>query len=326
MPGGRCAGVASGRVRLLTLLIAISSITPVLAFTPDKLSFSVRVGDEVSSYQVLGIFVLPGQALEIEVLAGSETFGGYRLEATAGMVEETQPGRWTWRAPVEVGLHPLRIVNTATREPMTLNAFVIIPYEKLNGEKLLDYRIGSYPQMPLRGLSIYLPPRGFVEVTPENHMVRVSPHLTLGQFVCKQAGDYPKYVVLRERLLLKLELLLERINAKGYAAKTFHIMSGYRTPAYNKAIGNVEYSRHIYGDAVDIFIDDRPRDGAMDDLNRDGVIDSTDADILRDTVEEMYGQPWYEPFIGGLARYREKPHRGPFVHLDARGFRTRWDH
>ena len=58
--------------------------------------------------------------------------------------------------------------------------------------------------------------------------VRLSPHFTLGQFVCKQAGGYPKYVVLRERLLLKLERLLEAVNAKGHAAETFHVMSGYR--------------------------------------------------------------------------------------------------
>ena len=81
MPGGFLP-------RLFTLLIAISSLTPALAFTPDRLGFSVRVGDEVSSYRVLGIFVLPGQALEIEVLAGSETFGGYRLEATAGLANQ----------------------------------------------------------------------------------------------------------------------------------------------------------------------------------------------------------------------------------------------
>ena len=311
--------------RLLTLLLAISSVTPALAFTADQVGFAVRVRNEVSSHRVLGVFVLPEGVVEIEVLGGSEALGGYRLEATTGIVQAIQPGRWAWRAPAENGLHPLKIVNAVSREAMTLNVFIIIPYQTLDGENLRGYHIGTYPHMPLRGLSVYLPPPGFVEVTPENRLVPVSPHFTLGQFVCKQAGGYPKYVFLRERLLLKLELLLERINAKGYAAETFHVMSGYRTPSYNTAIGNVKYSRHIYGDAVDIFIDEQPRDGMMDDLNRDGVIDSSDAAILRDSVEEMCGHSWYEPFIGGLASYKEKPHRGPFVHLDTRGFRARWN-
>ncbi len=321
----RHAPVSSGTLLLLTVSIAISCLRPALAFTPDRLGFEVRVKDEVSSHRVLGVFVLPGEDLELEVLGEAMSFAGYRLDATAGTIDGGRPGRWTWRAPAEKGLYPLRIVHAASREVMTLNVFVIIPFQKVHDEKLFGYHIGQYPQMPLRGLSVYLPPRGFVEVTSENRMARVSPHFTLEQFVCKQAGAYPKYVVLRERLLLKLELLLERINAKGYAAETFHVMSGYRTPSYNKAIGNVKYSRHLYGDAADIFIDEQPRDGMMDDLNRDGVINAADADILCDTVEEMYGQAWYEPHIGGLGRYKKKPHRGPFVHVDTRGFRARWN-
>ena len=314
-----------GTLLLLALLIGVLSPSPALAFVADRLSFSVRVKDEVSSHRVLGVFVAPGEELEIEVLDGSQSPIGYRLEVTAGSVDGGTTGRWTWHTPAAKGLHPLRIVRAGSREVMILNVFVTVPYQKLEGEQLSGYRIGSYPQMPFRGLSIYLPPPGFVEVTSENRTVPVSPHFTLGQFVCKQAGGYPKYVVLRERLLLKLELLLERMNEQGYAAETFHVMSGYRTPSYNKGIGNVKYSRHIYGDAADIFIDERPRDGMMDDLNGDGSIDAADADILRDTVEEMVPKPWYEPFIGGLGRYQKKSHRGPFVHVDTRGFRARWN-
>jgi uncharacterized protein YcbK (DUF882 family) len=101
-------------------------------------------------------------------------------------------------------------------------------------------------------------------------------------------------------------------------------MSGYRTPYYNKLIGNVKYSRHLWGGAADIFIDEHPEDGMMDDLNGDGRIDCHDAAVLYDIIDQMYGKPWYERFLGGLGRYEKTNSHGPFVHVDVRGFRARW--
>ncbi len=316
----------AGRRAVLLLAVAsvAQSLAPAWAFTADKLDFAVRIKDEVSSHRVMGVFVLPAERLEIEILEPSGAAGDYQLHTTDGRLEQARTGGWSWWAPEKKGPYPLRIVHVPSGEAMTLNVFVMIPYAQLQRERLTGYTIGPYPQTPLHGSPIYHPPVGFVEVTPNNHTVAVSPHFTLGQFVCKQAGGYPKYLVLQERLVLMLELLLEAINARGYAAETLHVMSGYRTPSYNKGIGNVTYSRHIYGDAADIFIDERPKDGMMDDLNADGLIDYRDADILRDTVEGTCAQPAHSRFVGGLGRYKAKPHRGPFVHVDTRGFRARW--
>jgi uncharacterized protein YcbK (DUF882 family) len=123
---------------------------------------------------------------------------------------------------------------------------------------------------------------------------------------------------------VKLELLLEKTNEAGYRCDSFVVMSGYRTPFYNHLIGNVKYSRHQWGGAADIFIDEDPVDGMMDDLNGDGKSDVRDAHVLYEIVDRMYGKPWYEPYIGGLGAYRTTPNHGPFVHVDARGFRARW--
>jgi len=41
-------------------------------------------------------------------------------------------------------------------------------------------------------------------------------------------------------------------------------------------------------------------------------------------VRKKARETWYQPFIGGLGIYGPKPHRGPFVHVDVRGFRARW--
>jgi len=65
-------------------------------------------------------------------------------------------------------------------------------------------------------------------------------------------------------------------------------------------------------------------DGMMDDLNRDGKMDDLDADVLYSIIDELYGKPFYERFMGGLAGYKKTDSHGPFVHVDVRGFRVRW--
>jgi hypothetical protein len=207
---------------------------------------------------------------------------------------------------------------------MKLHILVMVPLQEVKDGHLKWYRIGDYPEVPLKKLKIYEKPRGLIEVTEENVETLVSPHFRIGQFLCKQEGGYPKYVFVREKLVLKLELILQKTNEAGYACETLHIMSGYRTPYYNKIIGNVKYSRHIYGGAADIFIDVDPVDGMMDDLNGDGGIDYRDAAVLYDILDGLYGKPFYEIFMGGLARYKKTPKHGPFVHVDVRGFRARW--
>jgi hypothetical protein len=271
----------------------------------------------------MAVFVLPEEILKLEIVRGAKK-GTYMCHAESGTFITTAPTKWQWRAPSDIGLHPIRIVNPTGTDTMLLNVFVMVPYKNLDGEYLNGYRIGNYPATPLKQLPIYKPPRGFIEVTEDNQDTYVSPHFKLKQFLCKQPGDYPKYIVLRVRLLLKLELILAKVNEKGFNCETFHVMSGYRTPYYNKLIKDVKYSRHVWGGAADIFIDENPADGMMDDLDKNGVIDYRDAKVLYDIVDDMYGKPWYERFIGGLGRYEKTANHGPFVHIDVRGFRARW--
>jgi hypothetical protein len=152
----------------------------------------------------------------------------------------------------------------------------------------------------------------------------VTPHFQLHQFQCKQAGGFPKFIIVKEKMLLKLERLLEEVNRRGIDAKTFAVLSGFRTPQYNAAIGNpTSYSRHAYGDAADIFVDE-DGDQRMDDLDGDGRETVADARVLATIVEDLVGDDTFGDFVGGLGLYGPKPHRGPFVHVDTRGFRARW--
>jgi len=292
-------------------------------FRSQRAGFSLYVNDIENPYEIMTVFALPGENLKI-VIKKKTAAHEYRLYSPGGSIIPAAGHRWDWRVPGKPGRYLLKIADLSGRHHMSLNVFVMVPLDRIEKGFLNGYEIGNYPQIALRGLAIYRPPRGLVEVTSRNEDTFVSPHFKLKQFLCKQSGEYPKYLVLKEKLLLKLELILEKVNEKGYRSDTFHVMSGYRTPYYNKAIGNVKYSRHIYGGAADIFIDENPKDGVMDDLNEDGKIDYRDAAVLYRIIDGLYGKPFYERFLGGLARYKKTVNHGPFVHVDVRGRRARW--
>jgi hypothetical protein len=125
--------------------------------------------------------------------------------------------------------------------------------------------------------------------------------------------------------LLKLERLLETARSHGLEANTFELMSAYRTPVYNVGIGNkTTFSRHQYGDAADIFVDQSPVDGRMDDLNGDGRHDGGDARLLASWANEIDHGPEAETLVGGLSAYHPTEAHGAFVHVDARGHLARW--
>jgi uncharacterized protein YcbK (DUF882 family) len=159
--------------------------------------------------------------------------------------------------------------------------------------------------------------------TKDNENIYLTPHFMLRQFLCKQSSGWPKYVVVKPRMLRKLELILEKLNESGAEAKTFFLMSAYRTPFYNKSIGNVKFSRHIYGDAIDMYVDDN-HDGRIDDLNKDGKIDIKDAKVIAKVVDDIERQHQYKEFIGGMGVYNKTSNHTYFVHVDTRGYRARW--
>lgn len=293
-------------------------------FDRGKVSFSVSVAGVDSVYREFGFYIMPGETVEIAARSASKA-ATFRLETglAAQPLRSTGATRWQFAAPKTPGLYPVTVVREPDGEKMLLNLFVVMPLSAARDGKLGDYRIGEYPQVPLRGNPVYLPPRGLVEVTPANAGTRVSPHFTLGQFLCKQEGSFPKYLVLREQLVLKLELLLEQFNQAGFRADTFGFISAYRTPYYNARIENVLYSRHTWGDAADIYLDG-DGDGRMDDLDGDGQSGAGDGTFFRDFVEALSQEAWYRLFEGGLGDYKPNAAHGPFVHVDCRGFRARW--
>jgi uncharacterized protein YcbK (DUF882 family) len=207
-------------------------------------------------------------------------------------------------------------------------AFItMLPFTEKAGSRIGTYRIGFWPGEKHAPRSrAYANPEGFIRVTAENQLTYVSEHFRLRDFLTKdQQNVWPKYLVLQESLLDKLELAIDDLNARGIAVTHVQVMSGFRTPQYNAGGGNTagraNDSRHTYGDAADVFVDN-DRNGRMDDLNRDGRVTRADAEILAAAVERV--ERAHPDLVGGIGIYKATSAHAGFVHVDVRGTRARW--
>jgi hypothetical protein len=202
----------------------------------------------------------------------------------------------------------------------------LVPFSEKKKGLLGSYRMGTWPA-ERRGVSAgYDNPAGFIMVTPDNQDTRVSEHFRLRDFLTKdQATVWPKYLVLQEGLIDKLELVIAALSAKGIVVSRMSVMSGFRTPQYNDrgvgAGGRAQNSRHQYGDAADVYVDN-DGSGQMDDLDGDGKVNTNDAKFLARVVDEI--EAAHPELIGGIGVYPATSAHGPFVHVDVRGIKARW--
>jgi len=117
---------------------------------------------------------------------------------------------------------------------------------------------------------------------------QLSPHFTLGEFLHDESIEGVTLDVIENLRLLSKEL--EGVR-KLLGDKPIKILSGFRTPEHNRAVGGVKGSQHLYGKAADIVVDGIPPHKVQKAL----------AD-----------------WPGGMGAYSN------FTHLDVRGFRARW--
>lgn len=232
-------------------------------------------------------------------------------------------------APQNPGMYKLASqIDQATRALRDFNLFTLVPVAKKEKGKIGLYYLGNWPFE--RGSQpkspAYATPSGFIEVTPQNQDTPVSEHFRLRDFLTHdQPNVWPKYTPLNPNLVDKLELTMQELEAMGVNVSHVTVMSGFRSPNYNTSGGNTEgranLSRHIYGDAADVFVDN-DRNGSMDDLNRDGRVDARDADVIRVAAERV--EQKHPSFVGGIGVYSACCGHGPFTHIDVRGYRARW--
>ena len=286
-------------------------------------TFALRWGNVSSPHAVVSTTVLPRETVAFAAVAPDGSVLESEVDAAPGLERDGARG-WRYTPLQAPAMQVFTVRVHGAEQPATFQVFVAVPRAEVRDGRLNDFVLGDYPAAAeIQGAQIE-PPRGFIEVTPENAGTLVSPHFALGQFVCKQSGDFPKYLVLDDRLPLKLEGLLARVRAAGIAASTLTVMSGFRTPHYNHGLGNVPYSKHLWGAAADVYVDESPRDGTMDDLDGDGRVDRRDAEFLAALAESLEASPEGERLVGGIGHYAATDAHGPFVHVDVRQRSARW--
>ena len=237
---------------------------------------------------------------------------------SAIIAEPNRPGIWNM----------VLQVRDAIRSVPGMNVVTLVPASEARGGRIGSYNVGSWPS---RVTSVptperYRPPHGFIRVTPENQDLRVSEHFVLGEFLTKgQENVWPKYVVLSPRMLDKAELTIQELEAMGHPVEKVGVISGFRTPSYNAGGGDTSgrgaLSRHMYGDAVDFFVDN-DGDFRMDDLSGDGRVTIADARVMAEAAERVERK--YPHLIGGIGVYAPTGAHAGFIHVDTRGYRARW--
>lgn len=293
---------------LVWMMIFSTSGDPVPASPSLDLSID---GTRVPRHRV-SFVVMPGDSVTLSV--GSGTAG---WSATAGTPSSGSGTEFGWRAPRSHGIFHLDVSTAETSEQYT----VIVPVESCRWRttSLNSFPMGSYG----RGDGTERRPEYFVEVGRSGMGARLTTHLTIGDFLCHVEGSYPQYMALDLRLADKMEELLAAVQEVYPQASGIHSISGFRTPAYNAAIGNdTSESLHLYGKAADIWIESWPANGLMDDIDRNKRVDVYDGEYLVEMVRTLEAQG--RVVTGGASAYRWIPTHGPFVHIDIRGSRAVW--
>ena len=315
----------SSRRALLLLVLAGTLGAP----TAPRADFAVFRGTS----RIVSLFVLPGETAPFDLgsYAGLPGRALDRFEVTADAVTVVRDPERGYRitAPGTVGIYPVTFQETvdpalSRPAPYHLQVVVLRPAEEAQGGLLNQYPVGVFPGDRVEERWRFQRPRGFVEITEQNRDVLLSDHFSLGEFDCKLEAPYPHYAALQTSLMVKLEGITDELNRRGLPGDHIRVMSGFRTPEYNRSIGNqTVYSRHLAGDAADIFVD-RDGDDRMDDLNGDGRINRRDSRFLLALVDAMDHSTDYGTLVGGASAYRANSDHGPFVHVDTRGYPARW--
>ncbi len=222
------------------------------------------------------------------------------------------------------GIYP--VATDSARQPFLF--ITMRPFSDKLGAHVGRYHVGYWPaERRSVNATAYENPEGFIEVTKDMQDTYVSDHFRLRDFLTHDQADvWPKYLVLREALIDKLELVIADIELRGIPVQHVTVLSGFRSPQYNEngvgeSSSRARNSRHQFGDAADVQIDN-DRNGKMDDLNKDGRVDVKDIRIISNAVDNVERR--YPDLVGGVGNYHAMGPSGPFAHIDVRGYRARW--
>jgi len=317
-------------LRWLAVITVASTLALTLGYEASNASAAVEVRGAERALPVTGGAALPPprHIADRDVLA----LFGDSLRGTSGrlLARIVPAGEWSDMAQMlggDAAPHDgvLQLSAGASAEPFSL--LELRDFSAKSGAWIGGYHVGFWPG-ELRRIrsSAYRNPPGFIEVTSATAGTPLSEHFRLGDFLTHDRQTvWPKYIVLRQELIDKLELVLAELQRSGHRTNRVIVLSGFRTPAWNLALGDesgrARESRHQYGDAADVIID-ADGDGRMDDLDGDGRSDVGDVRVVERAVERV--ERLHPELVGGLGLYQAMGPSGPFAHIDVRGESARW--
>ena len=124
-------------------------------------------------------------------------------------------------------------------------------------------------------------------------MGRLTDNFKLSEFKCRDGSDVP------DLYMENVQLLAENLQVlRDHIGKPIRVISGYRSPEYNKKIGGAKKSQHMLAKAADIKIS--------------GVSPKEVKAIIVSLIKEG------KMHSGGVGLYTT------FTHYDVRGRNARW--
>jgi uncharacterized protein YcbK (DUF882 family) len=303
-----------------------AAIEPFSALASDHIDAGASLNAFGTSRELRLRFALPGTNVEFPLeVSGDPSKLSYQWvsidDSTADRTERPVIGS-SFVVPAAPGFYHLAIVRGTEREVIPDPTLaVMVPFSQKVGSTLNGYHIGTYLAEKFSRHTDH--PVGFLQVREADVNLKVSTHLRLADFIThdSQGAVWPKYVALNPRLLDKLELVLTTVGAHARLSRpdemptdvAFDVHSGFRTPAHNRGVWrSASDSRHQYGDAADVAID---ADG-------DGRVTLKDELLVARAVDQVETE--HPDLVGGLGLYTSRHYRTPYVHIDARGKRSRW--
>jgi len=282
-----------------------------------------------------------------------ERSGAASWDHEGGELNPAREGNGYWaqdaKAPQQPGLYQL-VWKDLNDNTMTLHSLQVLVMGRAEAStrgdrttvKVDGKSIGQYldpTKSPVKRVRenahLYHPPQYFTSIQNGLDQLKLGPDFELGNLIAFKDyyGNDGKKVYTTQRhtdvlparadLIDKLVRLRQRLRDKGVKVTRFWVTSGFRTPDYNKSIGGAAYSRHCFGDAVDICIDE-DGDKHMDDLNGDGKLDRKDGIIIGDACRELELEGAVVPGGIGVYEWSGEESVRSHVHIDCRGYVSRW--
>jgi len=123
--------------------------------------------------------------------------------------------------------------------------------------------------------------------------MKLTENFALHEFKCRDGSVVP------EELIENVKELAENLQVlRAHIGKPIIVISGYRSPKYNRKIGGARKSQHMKATAADIVVP-----GMKPDEVREEILQ-----LIKDGKMKK----------GGVGRYTT------FIHYDVRGWNARW--